>query len=89
MEDALSAINEADGIILAGDFNSPIGTNRAEYNEIMGPFGFGNRNAEGEMLLNMCKNQNVRVANTYFRKDPEKLITYRSGDAATQIDLVL
>ena len=89
LEDAVSVINESDGIILAGDFNSHIGTSRDGYMDIMGPFGYGNRNPEGELLLDLCKNQNLKVANTYFKKDPEKLITYRSGDVATQIDLIL
>jgi len=29
------------------------------------------------------------VGNTFFKKDAEKLITYKSGDCATMIDYVL
>ena len=37
----------------------------------------------------MCKNQNLRVAGTYVEKANEKLITYKSGASATQLDLIL
>jgi hypothetical protein len=37
----------------------------------------------------LCKNDSLRVLNTYFKKDWEKLIIYKSGGAETQIDLVL
>ena len=55
----------------------------------MGLYGYGDQNDDGVALLDLCKNQCLKVANTYFRKDREKLITYKSGDAATQLDLVL
>ena len=47
------------------------------------------QNEDGLALLDICKNQCLKVANTVFRKDPEKLITYKSGGVSTQLDLIL
>lgn len=47
------------------------------------------RNPVGENLLSLCNNHCLRVLNSYYKKEREKLITFRSGDAETQIDLLL
>ena len=55
----------------------------------MGRQGYGSKNSEGEMVLNICKNHYLRVLNTFFEKHDQKKITYKSGDTTTQIDLIL
>ena len=89
LEDIISSIDETDGIIVAGDLNCHIGSNNVGYENIMGLYGFGDRNDDGLALLDLCNNHRLKIANSYFRKNPEKLITYKSGDTATQLDLVL
>ena len=89
LEDIISAIDEVDGIIIAGDLNCHIGSNNAGYENIMGLYGFGVQNDDGLALLDMCNNHCLKIANSYFRKDNEKLITYKSGENATQLDLIL
>ena len=69
--------------------NGHIGMDRAGYEEVLGRYGFGDRNAEGEPVLDLCKNHDLRVLNTYFKKPREKLITYKSGELSTQLDLIL
>ena len=69
--------------------NGHVGQSRVGYEDVMGIYGFGNVNAEGRTILNFCKNQNLRITNTYFQKPPEKLITFKSGETETQIDFVL
>ena len=56
--------------------------------DVIGPFGFGNRNFEGGTVLSLFKNHELRVLNTFFKKDREKKITYKSGGAETEIDLI-
>ena len=56
---------------------------------IMGDYGYGVRNDEGRCFLDICKNQNLKICNTYFKKDREKVITYKSGGAETQIDFIV
>ena len=55
----------------------------------MGPYGYGNKNREGEMILEFCKNQNLKILNSFFKKDKNKTVTYVSGGAETQLDLIL
>ena len=44
---------------------------------------------EGGTVLDFCRNHQLKILNTYFKKDREKYITYKSGGAETQIDLIL
>lgn len=88
-EDLIIQIPDRDGIIIGGDLNGHIGTDRNDYEDVMGYFGYGNRNDEGITILDMCKNQSLKILNTLFKKDREKYITYKSGGAETQLDLVI
>jgi hypothetical protein len=51
--------------------------------------GYGDRNMEGEMLLEFAVAMGLVVVNTWFRKDDKKKVTYESGDCRTVIDYVL
>ena len=43
----------------------------------------------GMAILDFCRNQNLVVLNTLFKNNKEKYIAYKSGDAETQLDLIL
>ena len=73
---------------LGGYFNK-VGNERFGYEDVMGRYGFGTANAEGVSLLDLSKNQKLRLCHKIFSKDREKLITYKSGSAETQIDFIL
>ena len=79
----------AESLIIGGDMNGHIGSDRAEFKEVRGLHGFGDVNREGETILEFAKNQNLRILNTYFKKDRNKTVTYASGGAETQLDFVL
>ena len=49
----------------------------------------GKRNTEGERVLEFAFNNELVVGNTWFKKKPSHLVTYQSGNAATQIDFIL
>ena len=89
LEDILANMSDVESVIVGGDLNCHIGSSNSGYEDVMGMYGYGIQNADGVAILDICKNHCLKVANTYFRKDPEKLITYKSGNAATQIDLIL
>ena len=74
---------------MGGDMNGNIGATRVGCEEVVDCFGYGVHNREGMALLDFCRNQNLVVLNTLFQKDREKYITYKSGDAETQLDLIL
>ena len=89
LEEEIARSSLTEGLIVAGDVNAHIGVDRNGYEEVMGPYGYGDRNAEGERFLSVFKNHDLKVMNTFFKKDIEKRITYKSGNTQTQIDLIM
>ena len=89
LEDIVSNIPERDGVVIAGDLNGHIGSDARGFEEVMGRHGYGTIDDDGLRILNFCKNQNLRITNTLFQKDRERMITYKSGGAETQIDFIL
>ena len=89
LSDEVTEVPHSEGVLLGGDLNGHVGTDRSGFEDVMGGFGFGERNGEGEDILEFCQSQRLRIINTMFQKSREKLITYKSGGAETQIDFIL
>ena len=51
LEDKVVGVPRLEGLIVAGDLNGHIGSNRDGYEDVMGHFGFGGQNAEGGTVL--------------------------------------
>jgi len=68
-----------------GDFNGHVGTFTNGYDEVHGDFGWGQRNRDRERIRDLAGSCDLVVGNMFFKKDAEKLITYKSGDWATMI----
>ena len=75
--------------VILGDFNGHVGKDSDGYEDVHGGFGFGRRNEEGERVLDFADSFNLKIGNTWFKKDEEKLVTFESGDHRTTIDYVL
>ena len=76
-------------LVIGADMNGHVGESREGYGEIHRGKGLGERNEEGERLLESCESLDLAVTNTFFTKRREHLITYRSGEHRTQIDYIL
>ncbi|XP_057523497.1 uncharacterized protein LOC130803317 [Amaranthus tricolor] len=59
------------------------------YNSVHGGFGLQARNESGENLLEFALAKELVRTNLIFRKKEEHLITYKSGEHATQVDYFL
>ena len=46
--------------------------------EFMGGQGWGKRNRDGEKILKFADSFDMMIGNTFFKKDAEKLITFKS-----------
>ncbi|KAK3572554.1 hypothetical protein QTP86_000438 [Hemibagrus guttatus] len=57
--------------------------------EVMGKFGFKERNLEGQMVVDFAKRMDMAVVNTYFQKREEYRVTYKCGGRRTQVDYIL
>ena len=51
--------------------------------------GYGSRNDEGELWLEMMQANHLVAINTCFKKRPEHLLTYKSGSNSTQVDYIM
>ena len=74
--------------IVMGDLNAKLGRGRVE--DVVGPFGLGERNERGERWAEWCIENEQVVTNTWFRQPPRRTWTWMSpGDRSrNQIDYV-
>ena len=89
MVKVVSDINVDENLLICGDFNGHVGTGIDGFEGVHGGCGFGKRNLEGEMILEFADSLNLAVANTWFKKEDNKLITYESGGCRTVVDYIL
>ena len=71
------------------DWNDHIGRMYAGYEGIYGGFGYGDRNAEGDRVLDFAVANTLVIGNTFFAKRESHLVTYQSGTAKSQIDYIM
>ena len=83
---AISARIEGNCVLFpCGDFSGHIGTNAAGYDGVHGGYGFGDRDMDGERLLEFAESLDLVICNSLFKKRKSHLVTYSSGGAQTQI----
>ena len=75
--------------IVQGDFNAKVG--KEEVPSVAGKYGLGNRNENGDRLVEFCQEYKMVIANTHFKHHPRRLYTWISpGDRCrNQIDYSL
>jgi len=69
-------------LIVAGDFNGHVGTDREGFDMWHGGYSTGKRNTPGKIILEFARDQNLVLVNTFFTKKP----TYESGGDQTVVD---
>ena len=91
LQNTVSSCNRNDMIEVMGDLNAKVGNNNTNREDVMGKFGVGVMNDNGERLCDFCNANGFIITGTIFpHKDIHKL-TWRSPDGRTvnQIDRVL
>ena len=71
------------------DLNGHVDRDVDGYEGVHGGNGFGDHNAESEAILEFATCFGLVVANTFFMKEMQKLVTYKSGEVKTVVDYVL
>ncbi|XP_065318928.1 craniofacial development protein 2-like [Gordionus sp. m RMFG-2023] len=84
-----SRLANEEGIILANDLNGHVGASSEGYEGVHGGFSYGMRNLEGERILDFSDAMDMIVCNTMFKKESEKLVTYKSGSTKSAVDYLL
>ncbi|KAL5146330.1 Craniofacial development protein 2 [Glycine soja] len=89
LEGVLQDIPQGEKVFLGGDLNGHVGSVARGFEGVHRGFGLGEMNGEGKSILEFSKALNLSIANTWFKKRAEHLITYKSGGTCSQIDFFL
>ena len=89
MDELFGVISKNDNIIIMGDFNASVGTNKI--GRIVGEFCLSTTNRRGERLIEFCTQHEMVVTNTFFNVPLRRWYTWRApGDSGRyQIDYIL
>ena len=71
-------------IIIGGDLNGHVGQDLEGIERWHGGWNVGERNPEGQRILNFMISQDLALLNA-FKKDRNQLTTYKSGGREIQI----
>jgi len=89
LDEVIQEVPRSEKLFIGGDFNGHIGAEAAGYDEVRGGFGFGERNAGGVSMLDFEVAFDLLVANSFFKKKEDHLVTFTSSSCKTQIDYFL
>ena len=79
-------VPQSEKLFTGGDFDSYIGMKAVRYDTAHGDFGYGERNNGGVSILNFAVGYELLVANSYFKRTDDHLVTFKSYITNTQID---
>ena len=84
-------LNQNTDLLIMGDFNGQIRNRKPHENQIVGPYGYNQRNRRGGKLINFCQTKNLKIVNSFFKKRNGRKWTWVSpnGDYKNQIDYML
>ncbi|KAK9127965.1 hypothetical protein Syun_016762 [Stephania yunnanensis] len=89
MDGFMQSIPLDEKVFIGGDLNGHVGVSNDGFERVHGGFGYGNRNEEGESILEFSSAYDLVLANTSFRKRESHIITFSSGHNKSQIDFLL
>ena len=89
LQTVISELPDKEIVIPCGDWNGHVGREAAGYEGVHGGSGYGERNVDGDRILEFAVANDFVIGNTFFVKRDSHLITYQSGNAKTQIDFIL
>ena len=88
LEETVEMISREERVIVGADLNGHVGVgNNGE--DVMGRHGMGERNDEGQAVVDFAKRMELVISNTLFQKKLGRKITYSSGGRNTQVDYIL
>ncbi|GBP91257.1 Craniofacial development protein 2 [Eumeta japonica] len=77
-------------VMVIGDFNGRIGTQRTGEDNVIDKFGFGRRTKNGERMIVMAFESNLAFMNSFFKINTKKKWTWQSPDGSykNEIDYI-
>jgi hypothetical protein len=89
-DDVQKAITELSGctwLITMGDFNSKVGLKNNHEEDVMGNFGYGQRNERGDRLISFLRSNELFLSNSMFKKRNSRKWTWESPDRKTRNEI--
>ena len=77
LSNIVNNLNVADKLFILGDFNARVVKNFTLHGPAIGHFGKGKCNANGEMLINFCAEQDLTITNTHFKQPDHHYFTWK------------
>ena len=72
LQEVKDSVPYAENIVIMGDLNGHVGQDRTGIENIIGSFSVGERNREGESIVNFCLQNNMSVMNTFYKHEENK-----------------
>ena len=66
LRETIQSVPQPERLILMGDFNASVGSDYRTWSPILGKFGKGQQNSNGELLTCLCAKLGLAITNTYF-----------------------
>ena len=79
------ATRQAETVIIGGDLNGHVGMS-GRGSTSHGNIGLSDRNEEGDRVVEFSNTFDLVIANMWFTKTRNQLITFKSGNSESQID---
>ena len=87
-QDVFDEIPKHDMVLLLGDMNEQVDSNRQELEHVIGPHGrVQQTNDNGARLLIFCNSNGICIGNTYFKHKLIHKKTWRSPDGTVENDI--
>ena len=80
LDDYVRSVPSEETLLIGADLNGHVGEQRRGASKCHGNHGYGIRNDEGERILEFATAHELALANTYFIKKDNHLVTYASGE---------
>ncbi|KAF7698039.1 hypothetical protein C0J45_12652 [Silurus meridionalis] len=89
LDEVVEGVTRNERLVFGADINGHVGEGNKGDEEVMGRYGFKKRNVEEQIVVDFAKRGEIAVVNTYFKKNEDHRVTYKSGRRCTQVDYVL
>ncbi|KAI5624691.1 hypothetical protein C0J50_15497 [Silurus asotus] len=89
LDKVVDGVPRKERLVIGADFNGHVGEGNRGDEEVIGRYGFKERNVEGQMVVDFAKRMEMAVVNTYYKKKDGHKVTYKSGGRCKQVDYVL